>query len=72
MVVFLEITALLLQDHAILIQVATYMAPYPGIPQCSSITIYRICLRNLRTFFFILAAEKSGCVKYSDFFLWRS
>ena len=52
MVVFLEITALWLQDHAILIQVATYMAPYPGIPQCSSITIYRICLRNLRPFFF--------------------
>ena len=30
---------------------------------------YRICSRNLRTFFFILAAEKSGCVKYADFFL---
>ena len=29
---------------------------------------YRICLRNLRTFFPILAAEKSGCVKYGDFF----
>ena len=23
-------------------------------------------------FFFILAAEKSGCVRYADFFLWRS
>jgi hypothetical protein len=34
--------------------------------------IYRICSRNLRTFFCILAAEKSGCVKYADFFLWRS
>ena len=29
---------------------------------------YRICSRNLRTFFLILAAEKSGCVKYADFF----
>jgi hypothetical protein len=29
---------------------------------------YRICSRNLSTFFFILAAEKSGCVKYADFF----
>ena len=29
---------------------------------------YRICSRNLRTFFSILAAEKSGCVKYADFF----
>jgi hypothetical protein len=28
---------------------------------------YRICSRNWRTFF-ILAAEKSGCVKYADFF----
>jgi hypothetical protein len=34
--------------------------------------IYRICSRNLR-FFSILAAEKSGCLKYADFFfLWRS
>ena len=31
-------------------------------------TYYRICSRNLRTFFSILAAEKSGCVKYADFF----
>jgi len=30
--------------------------------------IYRIFSRNLRTFFSILAAEKSGCVKYADFF----
>ena len=30
---------------------------------------YRICSRNLGTFFFILAAEKSGCVKYADFFV---
>jgi len=30
--------------------------------------IYRIRSRNLRTFFPILAAEKSGCVKYADFF----
>ena len=29
---------------------------------------YRICSSNLRTFFSILAAEKSGCVKYADFF----
>ena len=29
---------------------------------------YRICSRNLRTFFSILAAEKSGCVIYADFF----
>ena len=29
---------------------------------------YRICWRNLGTFFFILAAEKSGCVKYVGFF----
>ena len=34
--------------------------------------IYRICSRNLHTFFPILAAEKSGCVKYADFFVWRS
>ena len=32
--------------------------------------MYRICSRNLRTFFFsILAVEKSGCVKYADFFV---
>ena len=30
--------------------------------------IYCICWRNLRTFFSVLAAEKSGCVKYADFF----
>ena len=30
---------------------------------------YRICSRNLRIFFSILAAEKSGCVKYADFFV---
>ena len=36
------------------------------------ITTYRICSRNLRTFFSILTAEKSGCVKYADFFLWKS
>jgi hypothetical protein len=35
-------------------------------------TACRICSRNLRTFISILAAEKSGCVKYEDFFLWRS
>jgi hypothetical protein len=29
---------------------------------------YHICLCNLRTFFSILATEKSGCVKYADFF----
>jgi hypothetical protein len=33
----------------------------------SYFTYYRIYLRNLRTFFTSLAAEKSGCVKYSDF-----
>jgi hypothetical protein len=33
---------------------------------------YRIYSHNLRTFFPGLAAEKSGCVKYADFFLWRS
>ena len=32
------------------------------------IYIYRICSRNLSNFFSILAAEKSGCVKYADFF----
>jgi hypothetical protein len=32
--------------------------------------IYRIYSHNLRTFFPSLAAEKSGCVKYADFF-WR-
>jgi len=31
--------------------------------------IYRICSHNLRTFFPILATEKSGCVKYADFFV---
>ena len=30
--------------------------------------VYRICSRNLRTLFSILGAEKSGCVKYADFF----
>jgi hypothetical protein len=30
--------------------------------------IYRIYSHNLRTFFPSLAAEKSGCVKYADFF----
>jgi hypothetical protein len=34
--------------------------------------IYRIYSHNLRTFFPSLAAEKSGCVKYADFLLWRS
>jgi hypothetical protein len=29
---------------------------------------YRICSRNLRTFFSVLAAEKSVCVKDADFF----
>jgi hypothetical protein len=29
---------------------------------------YRICSRNLRTFFSIFAAEKSECVKYWIFF----
>ena len=38
-------------------------------PIVCKILTYRICSRNLRTFFFsILAAEKSGCVKYADFF----
>ena len=32
------------------------------------ITEYLICSCKLRTFFPILAAEKSGCVKYADFF----
>jgi hypothetical protein len=31
-------------------------------------SIYRICSRNLHTFFSILVAEKSGYVKYADFF----
>jgi hypothetical protein len=30
--------------------------------------IYRICSRNLRTFFSILAVEKSGCINYADLF----
>jgi hypothetical protein len=30
---------------------------------------YRIYSHNLRTFFPSLAAEKSGCVKYADFFV---
>ena len=29
---------------------------------------YHICSHNLRTLFPILATEKSGCVKYADFF----
>jgi hypothetical protein len=33
------------------------------------VLIYRIYSRNLHTFFSSLAAEKSGCVKYADFFL---
>jgi hypothetical protein len=32
---------------------------------------YHICLPNLRNFFSVLAAEKSGCVKYVDFFCGR-
>ena len=36
---------------------------------CPEISVnYRICSRNLHTFFSIMAAEKSGCVKYADFF----
>ena len=38
-----------------------------NVPSCYDM-IYCICSRNLRTFFPILAAEKSGCVKYADFF----
>jgi hypothetical protein len=37
---FLKITALWVKGHEHPIQLATYMAPYPGIPQCSSITTY--------------------------------
>jgi len=40
MAMFMKITALWVQGHAYLIQVANYMAPYSGIPQCSSIIIY--------------------------------
>ena len=37
--------------------------------KCKLIYIkYRICSRNLSTFF-ILAPEKSGYVKYADFFV---
>ena len=32
-------------------------------PTNAQIIYYRICSRNLRTFFSILAAEKMGCVK---------
>ena len=39
---------------------------FPGL---KFVGYYRICSRNLRTFFPILAAEKSGCVKYADFFV---
>ena len=34
----------------------------------SASNIYCICSRNLRTFFSILAADKSECVKYAGFF----
>jgi hypothetical protein len=43
----------------------------PGVNPIA-VNKYRICSRNLRTFFSILAAEKSGCLKYADFFVWRS
>jgi hypothetical protein len=36
---------------------------------CQRLLNYRIYSRNLRTFFSSLAAEKSGCVKYADFFV---
>jgi hypothetical protein len=37
-----------------------------------SIFIYRICSRNLRTFFSVLTAEKLECVNYADFFFFFS
>ena len=37
-------------------------SPYTSTDKTNK-DIYRICSRNLRT----LAAEKSGCVKYADF-----
>jgi hypothetical protein len=46
----------------------TFFIPTCCIFTCYSRT-YRICTRNLHTFSSILAAEKSGCVKYADFFL---
>jgi hypothetical protein len=42
-----------------------------NIPQRTEMK-YRSYSRNLRTFFSILAAEKSGCVKYTDFFVFCS
>ena len=38
------------------------------VNKCRQFKEYRICSRNLRTLFPIFAAEKSGCVKYADFF----
>jgi hypothetical protein len=51
----------------------TYLKVYYGDMWSRSVTAktenkYRICSRNLRTLFSILAAEKSGCVKYADLF----
>ena len=39
--------------------------------QCHPIYIYRICWRNLRTFFYF-GPWKIEVVKYADFFLWSS
>ena len=48
-----------------------------GVPQCFQLSDtfllrYTVFSRVICALFFpILAAEKSGCVKYADFFLWR-
>ena len=46
-----------------------FQIPHTSVLSLLLLGNYRICSRNLRTFFSILAAEKSGCVKYADFFV---
>ena len=46
-----------------------YCYVYVFLLLCMFYSVYHICSRNLGTFFSILAAEKSGCVKYADIFV---
>ena len=60
--VFRSVVPLSLRQYFILIK---ELFPFTQIPVYSN---YRICSRNLPTFFSILVAEKSGYVKYANFF----
>ena len=65
----------LVTERAIAQNISRYIWTHPvlmfmsQLKSITTLTRYRICSRNLRTFFFILTSEKSGCVKYADFFL---